>query len=114
MSKLTQKDVSGPGIEWPTDTIEDSADQASFRLLVCYTPITDSMVLRLDVKVDDLQHCRSLPVQLWQPKPGTRILATDPLIEPTKGMDRAAAMLVDRLKLASALHDLASKLEHMR
>lgn len=111
---LTQKDVSGPAMDWPEGSICDSTDLASFRLLVVYHVGTDEHVLRLDVKVDALQHNVSLPAQLWRAPPGSRIQATDPLIEPSKGVDRAAVVRVDRLELAAKLHELAGKLEQMR
>jgi hypothetical protein len=89
-------------------------DLASFRLLVAYMPTTDDYAMRLDVKVGELQHGRALAVSVSGPKSGERICADDPLIEPSKGVDRAASVLVDRCELVAALRDLADKLEQMR
>jgi hypothetical protein len=53
-------------------------------------------------------------VALTLPKSGERIKADDPLIEPSRGLDRVASVLADRCELATALRDLADKLEQMR
>ncbi len=110
---LTQADVSGPAISMPTDMLKRD-DLASFRLLVAYMPATDDFAMRLDVKVGELQHGRALAASLSGPRSGERIRADDTLIEPSKGVDRAASVLVDRCELVAALRDLADKLEQMR
>ena len=110
---LTQVDVSGPGISLPVEMLKRD-DLASFRLLVFYSVGTDDYNMRLDVKVGALQHGRTLPVALTLPKSGERIKADDPLIEPSRGLDRVASVLADRRELAMALRDLADKLENMR
>lgn len=105
--------VSGPTMEWPEDTLTDSRELASFRALTTYNPMNDTMVLRLDVKVDELQHNVSLTLGRLPERFGERIRRTDPLIVPNKGVDVALGGLADRKTLVAKLKELAEKLEQM-
>ena len=110
---LTQQDVSGPGVSQP-EGLFDYGDLASFRLLFYYQPGSDQCVLRLDVKVDDLQHGCAMFATESVAVPGARIMPIDPLIEPKGGVLKAAAVQTNRLRLAEVLHNLAAKLELAR
>lgn len=111
---LTRDQVSGPGREWPEGHLCDKADDlASFRALVVYNAMTDEVGLRLDVKVDVLQH-NVLTLATLSSTPSGKISASDPLISPSKGVVECVNVRTDRLELAAALRELADKLEQMR
>lgn len=111
---LTQADVSGPGVKFPDDDICNEADLASFRLITQYLVWQDSIGMRLDIKVGELQHARTLIVGTNPMRTGMKFSPSDPLIVPSAGVMQACAIIVGRKQLAVALRDLAEKLEAMR
>jgi hypothetical protein len=102
---------SGPAITDPAGPdIYNSNDKASFRLIVMYHIGTDAMALRLDVKRGREQFCAALSCNPIKPNAGTRVSAEDPLIVPSKGVEEAVSVQVDRLTLVEALEGLAQAL----
>lgn len=105
MSKVKTLDFSKLDTDIKLDT--------GLRLILDYIPGSDSIVTRIDIKVENRQYCAAI-VTSWpiEPKSGQKISPMDDLVTPNKGVERCFNIKVGKKELIAALKELVSDLEN--
>jgi hypothetical protein len=101
----------GPGLDL-TNIPFDRPHDASFRLVTSYYVATDSLITQIDVKANGQQFTvgfsSSAPVQ---PQTGDKILGSDDLLTPGKGVEDCLNVKAPLDQVLSALKELVADIE---